>query len=434
MGRQSTTNVSHYLEKTNHVADSIEFTGILGSAVNSAWFETLMKYAGTYLFTFALIFNVIKLGFSIYNFFYSRNKNAREAASLLWTMLQVSLIAVAVIGILVASTTFAVITPILFFTAIAADALRNIALLAWNFFQFIRLAILIGQEKNNNLIAGLQYTELKNKYLANMRQHFIGSVVLLAVATAILFIFVFPHIGLGAVSATIVTVGALNISVAGLTGVIAGISLIGSLMPLIWQTFQKACNYLYNSLYSVKIKYQPVKDNDESNKIDTQEKLENLSNATLHFNAFMYQSNHRELLIKNISYKKPTLALKALIEMLDQKIKSIDDQMKASQHTFFTFTQTYRYEKLEALKKIKDFLENGVTEDNLGSKITTFDGLIDFIERQYPNIQQSFFKEESDTGNLLKALKCYAEKFNLTQKSISEDSSESITEAKPSFN
>src|SRR3990167_10025266 len=97
-----------------------------------------MQHMGNYLFTVNLLFLILKLGISIYQYVTSPTKTIHETGDLGWNILRAALIGTAVIGSLALASLFMVITPIVFVSTMTADTLSNIGHFFWNIKKFFQ--------------------------------------------------------------------------------------------------------------------------------------------------------------------------------------------------------------------------------------------------------------------------------------------------------
>ena len=421
--------------------ESIEFSAMFGSNINSKWFEWLMTQTGTYLFSFALVLSFIKLSISLYQFVKNPNKNITRTSSLGWTILQTAIIGTALAGVLVAATTFALATPILFVTAMALDTLRNAGLLIWNISKLASLRFSLRKDLNDPLTK-LRYDALKEVYLKNIKQHVIGSIIGVVMTAAASIIFLFPHISLVAgIGTTFITIaGAKIISIAGIAGVAAPIALLAPLVSPVLSAIKNLINRFspgknlhkvieQDSLIEKKpqINFPKIANDKPTLNINTRTSLDKTMQHQLNFSAFSLHSRHREIIIEHIVDKD--LATTAIQKMLDEKITILAADLqkgKMSGYTYFAEQQRpKREQKLHALLLLKQQLAD--KKDNstftpyeslfknadrlYKEKFDDMDTLINHIETNFLSVKQSFFLEQSDTQNVIEALKVYAGKF-----------------------
>jgi hypothetical protein len=428
--------------------ESTEFTGILGSNVNPKWFDWLMQHSGTYLFTAALFLSILKLGISIYQYVKSLNKNVNENVSLGWAVLQTTMLSTAIIGTLVAAATiFSVVTPALFVASMAADTLRNLGFLFWNIGKLASLRFQVRKKlKEKDPLTELKYEALKEKYIEKINAHAVGSAVGLVMTTAVSIIFLFPHIGLTAIGAAVVG----KITVAGIAGIAAAGALTIPLLPTVYRLAKwglpKIGNGIRNavkkvySFFESKFSKDEIITNENPNKNQEQQQqplIQNtkpmrrpllpttkhpsfeitnetaLNDAISHelpFSAFTQHSRFRETIIDHINNKE--LATIALQKMVNEKINSLEVQMNEGGTSGFRYfaekQRPKRIDKLTALKLIKLHLDD--IDDNIRKSDDIMD-LIKIIESYFPGVKESFFLDQSDTQNIIEALKVYAYKF-----------------------
>lgn len=452
-----------------------KFTLILGSNVNTKWFESLMQYSGPYLFTAALFLFVLKLGISIYQYIKSPNKNINEKVSLGWTILETALIGTAVVGSLVAATLFAVVTPALFFATMAADTLRNIGFFFWNIGKLALLKYSVGKQLSptaeteptiDDHLTKLKYQDLKKKYVGKIKAHGLGIVIGLVVTVAVGIVFLFPHIGLAAVGTTAFVVAGIKMTVAGVAGLAAAGALTLPLIPTVYKLAKwglpKIGNGIKNGVSKVVSLFKSEnKKEEQSSLIITEDKTEdkkvqpkqapilsvaqhddfviiqsNLDKAIDHnlkFSVFGKHSQYREIIIDHISDK--VTAKLALQKMVDKKILILVSQLRQSTtrgyHYFTEKQRPKRQQKLYALLLIKQQLNdqadpqlfNEYDNDLKNSaKLNHFtklnknsfddiNDLIAHIKTSLPGVQESLLLDQSDTLNIVVALQKYADKF-----------------------
>lgn len=431
------------------VIESTEFSTIFGSNVNPKWSETLMKYSGHYLFSAALILNAIKLGLAIYQFAKSANKSLNKDASFGWTLAQTAVMSTAIFGGLIAASAFVLVTPILFVTTMAIDTLRNIGLMFWNIGQLAALRFSLRKELKDpeNHLTKIRYEKLKEKYLADIKGHGIAALIGTVMTSAASILFLFPQIGLGAVGAASIALIGVKISVAQIAGFAAACALGIPTIPSVIQ-FAKWSMKKINQV----IRRKAAKENNEelilqnpvveklpieqlSTKkihvtfnITTDKELETAMNYTLNFNAFSKKSNDREIIIESI--QDQNLAKKALLQMIDKKMLALRTELQNAKNTDSYFQKqqgSKREQKLLALALIKNFLDGNANSqtsamdfeiikynEEISKKFDSASDLISYLEKNLPKVQQSFFLEQSDTQNIIEALKVYAGKFPVT--------------------
>lgn len=467
MAQSRSNQKAAYALETTHTAQSAEFFGIFGSNANPKWFEWLMQYAGTYLFTIALLLSFIKLGILSYHFIKSPNKTFNQQGSLAWTVFQTALVGVALVGALVAAPVFTVITPILFVTSMALDTLRNLGLFFWNVGKLALLRFSIRKQLNDpeDYLTKIKYEALKKQYVGKLIEHGIGAVIGTILTAAAAIIFLFPQIGLGAIGAAGLAIGGVKITVAAIAGIGAAGAFAIPLLPTLYRftkwSISAIGNKIKNGIGFIKSQLttkheeksaidHKIEDKPEQQsliqdqivspiqqpefKIDTEVKLNAAIDHQLAFNAFSLHSRFRKTIIDHIDDKE--LATHALQKMVNEKISILVAELKKSQtngYQYFTEKQRpKREQKLHALLLIKEQLDNISLEDreifldsykdsfkNFAtikehfSATYTFDTLIKHIESSLPGVKKSFFLEQSDTTNIIEAFKIYAEKFPL---------------------
>jgi len=422
------------VKKLIRVVQRTEFSFVFGSAIQRQWFLTVTQQAGNYLFSTALILWVLRLGFVIYDYATTKNKNLNANSSLLFRTWQTCIAVTAIIGKLAAATAFFAAAPILLLAAVAADTLRNTVLLGWNTYKFSELYFRFSNIHDDSLTT-LKVEDLKKTYTNNMKEHAKSAAAGAFFTAAITGIFLLPHVGVPAVAAIGITVAGIKITLTGLAGLsAAGVMIAPIVFPTInkgLKKFDDVCEYVVDSIFSLMLNKpapKPPQQKKEKQKvammkkeipvakpkvtflIETKEQLKAARKHKLNFNAHSYHSSYQDLIIERTATQE--LALLGLKKMVDKKIKTLAPQAKDNLSWPGWWQHKKRNQKLAALRDIKRFLENDfIVDKNNNKRIETVDDLVEHIERDYPEVDHSFFLHESDTRNILKALKAYDEKF-----------------------
>lgn len=460
----STPREKQYIQvasQTIQVTESSTFTALLGSNVNPKWAEWLMKYSGTYSFSIALILKFLGLGISIYQFLKSPNKTLNQQSNLAWNIIQTAGAGVAIFGTLVAASLFAVITPAIFITTLALDTFRNIGLFLWNIGKLASLRFQLSEKLHDpeDHLTKLKYQALKKEYLNNIKQHGIGSIVGLLITAAMSVIFLFPHISLGAVGATVVTVGAIKLSITAISAITASSALILPLAPVAFEfskwLLPKIGNGIKNAAQKIFsfFKGEKVQEDHPSEESVAEQKIKpilpteknpnyKISDSTQlnkeiredDINVKTFNRRFRETIIDHIEDKE--IAKNALLHWVNDKMKILkgDLQRGKNNNTFFGERERpKREQKLHALLLIKKYFQQDKEEEEdvftnnksyfknfelLQKEVASIDALINFIETNLPGVKQSYFLQQSDTQNVIEALKLYAYKFPENQVSL----------------
>src|SRR3990167_8957544 len=222
------------------VGESSIFDSILGSRANSKAFHWLMQHMGNYLFTINLLFLILKLGISFYQYVTSPTKTIHETGDLGWNILRAALISTAVIGSLALASLFMVITPIVFVSTMTADTLSNIGHFFWNIKKFF-------QQSSSE--------DAKKEASKKIKEYAFSSIIGFIMTAAVSIIFLFPEIGLGAVGAAGFVFLGVPVTVAGITGVVASIALAAASIPLFPAVYQLAKQGATNILNGIKRAY-----------------------------------------------------------------------------------------------------------------------------------------------------------------------------------
>ncbi|HLX52608.1 MAG TPA: hypothetical protein VKR58_01615, partial [Aquella sp.] len=319
----------------------------------------------------------------------------------------------------------------------------------------------------NDYLTKLKYEALKKKYVDKIKGHAIGSLVGLAMTVAVSIIFLFPQIGLGAIGTAAFVVAGVKLTVAGIACITAGCALTIPLLPTVYGFakwgLSKIGNGINNgvkklySFFKSKVdkeqKSDPIISNEHEKqqqasirniikpsiptahnsnfKIKDEHALNNAINHDIKFNAFSKHSRFRETIIDHIEDKN--LATTALQKMVNKKIESLAIELEEGKtgdylHRYSAEKQRpKREQKLYALLLIKQQLrdsDENVFEKYLNcfkdfskihqnrSKFNDVGSLINYIESSLPGVTQSFFLDQSDTQNIIEALKVYAYKFS----------------------
>ena len=221
------------------LGESSIFTSILGSNANSKWFIWLMQHMGNYLFTVNLLFLILKLGISFYQYVTSPTKTIHETGDLGWNILRAALVGTAMIGSLALASLFVMVTPILFVSTMTADTLINIGRLFWNIKKFF-------QQSSE---------DAKKEASKKIKEYAFSSLIGFIMTAAVSIIFLFPEIGLGAVGAAGFVFLGVPVTVAGITGVVASIALAAASIPLFPAVYQLAKQGATNILNGIKRAY-----------------------------------------------------------------------------------------------------------------------------------------------------------------------------------
>jgi hypothetical protein len=411
-------------KKLRELAETTEFSGIFGAAIKSQWFAFIMKHAGTFLFSVSFALILLKIGFDIEQYWHTRNKNLSAKAGLLWSVLQGVALGTAIAGTLFLATVFFVPTSVIFVTTMGLDTVRNVGFFLWNVYQLASLRYAVRNDLTDALTK-LKYNYYKNIYINNILKHFIGAAIGAFCTVASAFIFLFPKIGVTFAATTIVTIGAVKVSLAGLAGIAAASAMLAPIVvPIAVAVVSKISN-LCKPLFSKVFSFFKSSDNSpkptpvlELPKPVKQPKLviKNFSdlalaeNHKINFNAYSYHTNTREFIIKLIDANQQNVAFTYLRDAISNKIDLLLEQKSNGLSWIQAHQADKRQQKIDALQLLARFLnDNQVTADD--KKISAMDELIKFIENKYPAIDDSFFLEESDTRNILNAAKVYAERF-----------------------
>lgn len=402
------------------VAQSTLFAGMFGSTLVEKISNFLMIKEGNFLFTTALFLRIAKLITATYNFVNNRNRNLSHTAEYGWTMLSGLALVAAIGGSILLATTFTLAAPIIFTAVFGADTVRNIFLTIWNAVRWGMLAYQVRGDENT--LTQLKYEKLSSIYAENVKNHFIGSLIGLLGTAATVVIFLFPHIGLGAIT----TAAVLKTTVGGFLGIFSGVAFVApivlpKLTNLAITGYRKVKN-LFNGLFSRRApaheEQQPLlgAQREQPNlvvrpkfRITNVDELVKASHHHIDHAPLMNRSKDRELLLKHINPEDPALALVAIENMVSDKIAVLTQDL--AKKGWLEDRQAYkRRAKVEALTKIQDYLNFREVRNDENLKIDNVDALIKYIDRKYPEVDQSFFRNESDTRNILNALKAY-EKF-----------------------
>jgi hypothetical protein len=416
-------SVVESFRKLRELAETTEFSGIFGSAIKSKWFAFIMQHAGTYLFSASLALTLLKIGFDIEQYWKARNKNLSQKSGLLWNLLQAGAIATAVAGSLFFATLFFVPTSAIFVATMGLDTVRNVGLLVWNVYKLASLRFSLRNDLKDPLTR-IKYKRLKNIYIDNILRHTIGAAIGLFCTLASASIFLFPKIGIVFTASTIVTIGAVKLSLSGLAGITAAAAMLSPIViPLAVLAVRKVsnvCRPLSNKVISffkktddapelVSTLVKPAKK--PKLVIDNSDKLGEAMRHKLNFDAYSHHSNSRELIIKLIDANERDMAINYLRENIDIKIHELTMQIENSLSWFQYRQADKRQQKIDALSLILVFLDTTYVIPDGDKKISTVNELIKLIEKKYPAVDDSFFLEESDTRNILNALKAYGERF-----------------------
>lgn len=429
---------SQQAHQTAAQIEAVEFAAMFGANVKSTFFENMMKYAGRYLFTFTLILAFIKFAASTYQFIKNKNKNLTQTSSYFFNAIQTGLVATAIIGSLAATVVFAVLTPALFVGSMALDTLRNLGGLLFNTFKLINLRFSLRKQlaDQDDHLTHLKYANLKKHYIDNIKEYSLSTVIGAIATTATAIIFLFPHIGLASIGATALTVGAVKVSVAAIAGLGAATAFI---LPLAKMSFdaikskftrKKAATltpYTSDTEHISEKSLLKVKQ-PRSFSITNQVEVEKALQHEIKFNALTQHSQMRASIIEHIDDQE--VALEAIKTMLNDKIKMIAAGLMKKpaygSNFFYTREKPKRLQKIVALLTVKAHIFGqdaitGALEEyqsflpklplKMGQKFKSLDEVISYIETNLKGVHESFFLQESDTQNVLSAVKTYAHKF-----------------------
>lgn len=365
------------LEKVVGTASSLEFTTIFGSNVNPAWFTALMNSSANYLFSAALGLFLIKFFISVYQFYKAPTINIYNLSSLAWSIVETVLVGTALFGTLLAAAVFVVITPALFVVTTVADTFRNLGLLLWNTYKYFSIQI---PTDDKQILKDDKYNIERKKaeqeeYLALIKQHSIGFVVSLAMATAAAIIFLFPHVGLAFIGATTVT--AIGMSVAQIAGTVAGCVLGLSVMPIFVQGLKWAWSKLKNTFRSA---------NDNPGIVDSAGyKLNTVNKDTL----------QKEIQDKLIALKKEPLTDKR--EAKISKLEEMRDHLERNTRPMITHPLVH-------YQRPSSHVAHPATGERIYAKIET---------NKY--VRESFFKKKGDVQTLVDKCNAYFDQNPLLQ-------------------
>lgn len=378
---------------------------------------------GSLVISAALFLQLAKLISEIVSFVKARNKNLSAHTGLAWALIKGLGLTAVIVGSILFAAPFVLGAPIAFVVTAGLDTLRSIFLFGWN---VVRLAMLSVSVRNSDELTQLKAEKLKIVYTENIKNNFIGSVAGLLGTLATVVIFLFPHVGLSSVTAAVITIGTLKTTVGTALGVMASVGMcLPLVVPPVVNLAYGICNVgkkLFNAVFSSS-RVEPVRpapqNQNESEPLVQRPKYQiknvaDLATAIVHtmpHNAHMDRSEFREIVINHIDPEQPLLALTAIRDMVSEKIKVLEKEYQ-SDSWIDRLQKGKRLQKLEALKDIKNYLDfNEVKDAALSVIICDVDGLIKYIDRTYPKVNDSFFRHVSDTQNILAALKAY-EKFD----------------------
>lgn len=434
---------------------------ISSSNIYPKWLAWVIEQAAPFKYTSAFFLALMKLGFAIYQYVKAPNKNINEKTALGWTILNTALIGTAVIGGLVAAPIFLPITVALITGAALADTLRNLGFMLWNIGMLAALRFSV-RNKLNNPIVKAQYEKYKLKYVAKIKEYALGFVLSSLMTAVLCVVLLTPKIGLGAISATVLVIGGVKTTAAGLAGFVGNITLLVPLATLGYQLGKRLTAKIVNgvrnlfnkSFFNSKVKteqknrpevrseqQQVAKPDIKAVKIDKDQvkgienhkqantetstaKCNNILNTQnaviknkdeldlalkeeLKFNAFFKTSRSREVFIMFIDENKPELANALLMERVKEKIAELDTAIKLNSGFLANKEKHKREQKREALQLILNHLE-----DKNKDTYTDINDLLVKIKDNYPAVKDSFWRDVSDTQTIINDLDVYNKRFH----------------------
>lgn len=430
--------VTEYSVKAANTVSATELTGFLANISASA-----KAYDFWAIFIFLLqTFSVI------YLYRHTENKNINEDAILIWSILRGMVAGVAALGILLATALFVMFTPLAVFCLTATETLRNFGFLLWNVGKLAALRFQLRKQLSNKdesdlecQLTKLKYEALKAKYIEKIQQFAKAFLIGLAVTIALTFFVVFPMVGLGALLTTgIVVLGAFITTKVALGIAVMIVPLLPNIYDFCCWAFPKIGNAIKNGFNKVasffkKGERQPLLENQPKSKpkpetpkstsqinlsIKDEKDIKKLLEHDLGVSTHTKSSRCREHIIRHINkYNNDTTqvkvgAKKVLQAMIDEKINALDVDMTGTNDRFKFFTKWQnkdRQAKKEALKIIQKHLEETPSADANTDQFEENKQLIKNIETKYPAVKKSYFKDESDTQNVVEAFAAYNENF-----------------------
>jgi hypothetical protein len=443
------------LEKTVRLIETGELTAIFAAAIKDKWYESFLLKDGPFLFSLALFLNAVQFGVQSYRYYQARNKNINETEGFIWTALKSAAIAVALVGFLVSATTFVVVTSLLLFGTFALDTLRNFGLTVWNAAKLLQLNYVYSRKKDQTsddlkqLLDEQKVENLRQQYWAKIKTFGRNALIGAFVTNAAAFLFLFPHIGLGTLATKIIIIGSLKTTAAGLAA-LAAVAAVAA--PLVFKAIKATAKLFWRGIAkSESVVARPIllEEVAPRDKIVIRlgqerilEKLKQLGardqlveanhdynlilNHDLDFNAHTKNTKARGLIFKNIPDDHQTKreyeqsALKLLHDLVFKKRQQLNNERThASIHPELLFAENQsnlRSKKMEALDVVLKYLngEAVYSQDENGrpvDAITTTKDLLQYIKEAFPEVDVSFWKEKSDTRDVLKAVKEFGKKF-----------------------
>ena len=434
------------MQDVSEAANAAEFASILASDVHSRWFEILIRSAGTFLFTGALILNALKFYYACRDYSKATNKNLNQKGALAISAIQFGLIATAILG--------GVCMPILMFASIAVDTVKNILLTGWNVFKLAQLTIKVRtgwsisqllrlnfRIKNglDDPLTQIKYEKLRKKYVEKIKEYGIGAAIGMVISAAVALVLAAPQLGLTGVAAITIGWGVIKTTLAGVFGVLSSVTMLGSFFAMRMQIKAKMkSKEEKNAKNEKRLRGEHVDDNVEQlaknvpsvNAGQNAEsiyiyppKIKEVINHKLNFTAWSKHSLFREVIIRNIDKDAQKSAMQVLYTMVTDKIENLKDQIIKAENSSISFLRSLqkntRQQKIDALRLIQKFLLKETITDAQGSLIQNIAGLIAHIKATYPAVYDSFFLDKSDTSNVIKATKAFGLRFDAKQKNLS---------------
>lgn len=436
------------IETIANFANGVE-GGLIGNLFLKSFLDKLESFLAAHSYYFGLILFTKSVGFFGTLYVYIKNRrtnNNADHANLAYAALNFALISTAIAGAIFAAVTFVLITPILFVIALSLDTVRNFGLMCWNAFRSLKLSFdfrksKVDLEAPENAYLKHRYLELKKDYRAGFEKHSIAFILSFLSTLAAAAIFLLPHVSIGAaaISGTVVAVSVIGVksTIAGVLGAFAFAAPFVAFAPSIISGIGKGLYRLGSSIKSAlfgpkkpepevvqedKSEQAPLLPRSRSNSNENMERIAQersepiVWNTKFNHSGFFSERKHRTFFVVYAeSEKQAVISLIAEIEAKGQVIATQIEKANESSWIESKLQNSARQQKLNALKLTHAFL-TAKRDDGLnafgekhkgldGTPMVTVTSLLNYIYAAWPKVDSSFWRNVSDTRDLLKAVK-----------------------------